>query len=178
MLYNINSDNIESSTRVEVSWPAKFNLKEKDIENFLKSRLHESNFRRTAHVNWAKSEVGKKKLTCWLSTKMGFCTSFELKRWESNKENILQVMRYAQIFGRYSYEELTKLVQKQQKLDGSLKQKHKDYFGLDKELSDSDFNKDQVLVLVTNGTDKDTISAVNFWSKKGSKNQMFSLSNI
>ena len=94
---------------------------------------------------------------------------FELKRWQSNQENILQVLRYGQIFGRYMYEELENLAKRQQKLDGSLNVKHKEHFHLDKELPDSAFNRDQVFVLVTNGTDRDTISAVNFWSQKGVK---------
>ena len=92
---------------------------------------------------------------------------FELKRWESRSENLLQVMRYGQIFGRYSYQQLENLARQQQRLNGPLKERHKEYFQLDKELSDSDFNKDQVFVLVTNGVDKDTISAVNYWSHKG-----------
>ena len=168
MLYKINTDETEASTRVELSWPANFDLTEKDIENFLKSRLHEV-ISEEQLMLIGQERSWQEEADLLALDKDGLLYIFELKRWESKQENILQVMRYAQIFGRYSYEELTKLVQKQQKLDSSLKQKHKDYFGLDKELSDSDFNKDQVLVLVTNGTDKDTISAVNFWSKKGVK---------
>ena len=34
-------------------------------------------------------------------------------------------------------------------------------------MPESQFNRDQVFVLVTNGIDRDTISAVQFWSKKG-----------
>ena len=94
---------------------------------------------------------------------------FELKRWQSDAENILQVMRYAQIFGRYTYLELEDLARKQLRFEGALKSKHKEFFELDSELPDPDFNKEQILVLVTNGTDKDTISAVNFWSQKGVK---------
>ena len=92
---------------------------------------------------------------------------FELKRWESNQENILQVMRYGQIFGRYPYEELERLARRQKQLDGSLKEKHKEHFDLDESLEESKFNHDQVFILVTNGMDKDTISAVEFWAQKG-----------
>ena len=72
--------------------------------------------------------------------KAGVLYIFELKRWESNQENILQVMRYGQIFGRYTYKHLENLVKRRGKLDGCLKEKHKEYFDLDKELSDLDFN--------------------------------------
>ena len=76
-------------------------------------------------------------------------------------------MRYGQIFGRYTYDELEELAKRQQNLQGSLRESHRKHFELDKELLKSDFNKDQVFVLVTNGMDRDTISAVNFWSQKG-----------
>ena len=92
---------------------------------------------------------------------------FELKRWESNPENILQVLRYGQIFGRYSYEELEELSRRQQKLEGSLNEQHKDYFDLEEPISRSRFNLKQHFVLVTNGVDVDTISAIDYWSRMG-----------
>ena len=76
-------------------------------------------------------------------------------------------MKYGQIFGRYTYNELENLAIKRLKFEGSLKEKHKDYFSLVETLEEAQFNQDQVFVLVTNGTDSDTISAVDFWSSKG-----------
>ncbi len=166
MLYKLNADDIESSTPMEVRTPADFNLKEQDIENFLRSRLHEVVSEEQLMLIGQERKMQEEADLLALD-KDGVLYIFELKRWQSSQENILQVMRYGQIFGRYTYEELQDFAKRQQKLDGSLKEKHKDHFDLDNELSDSKFNTDQVFVLVTNGTDKDTISAVNFWSKKG-----------
>ena len=166
MLYKLNVDEIESSARMEVKTPADFNLKEEDIENFLKSRLGEI-VSEDQLMLIGQERKGQEEADLLALDKDGVLYIFELKRWESNQENILQVMRYGQIFGRYTYKQLENLAKRRGKLDGCLKEKHKEYFDLDKELSDSDFNKDQVFVLVTNGMDKDTISAVNFWSQKG-----------
>ena len=166
MLYKLNVDEIESSARMEVKTPADFNLREEDIENFLKSRLDEI-VSEDQLMLIGQERRGQEEADLLALDKDGVLYIFELKRWESNQENILQVMRYGQIFGRYTYDELEDLAKRQQRLDGVLKEKHKEYFDLDKELSDSDFNKDQVFVLVTNGMDKDTISAVKFWSQKG-----------
>lgn len=166
MLYKINAAEIESSTRMEIRTPADFDLKEQDIENFFKSRLGEI-VSEDQLMLIGQERKGQEEADLLALDKDGILYIFELKRWQSNPENILQVMRYGQIFGRYTYEELEDLARRQQKLDGVLKEKHKEYFDLNKELLDSDFNKDQVFVLVTNGLDKDTISAVNLWSQKG-----------
>ncbi len=167
MLYKLDINEIESSVKVVIKNPVDFELREEDIENFLKSRLDEI-VSEDQLMLIAQERKGQEEADLLALDKAGVLYIFELKRWESNQENILQVMRYGQIFGRYTYEELQDMAKRQGKLDGCLKEKHKEYFDLDdKELSESDFNKDQVFVLVTNGLDKDTISAVNFWSQKG-----------
>ena len=166
MLYKLNTDEIESSVRMEIKTPSEFGLQEIDIENFLKSRLGEI-ISEDQLMLIGQERQYQEEADLLALDKDGTLYIFELKRWKSQPENLLQVMRYGQIFGRYTYDELEGLAKRQQKLEGSLKAKHREHFDLDKELSDSDFNKDQVFVLVTNGMDRDTISAVNFWSQKG-----------
>lgn len=39
---------------------------------------------------------------------------FELKRWSGKQENLLQVLRYGQLFGKSTYDELNCLYQKYQ----------------------------------------------------------------
>ncbi|MCY4305723.1 MAG: hypothetical protein OXC62_13245 [Aestuariivita sp.] len=168
MLYKLNTAEIESSTRVEVKAPADYDLKEQDIENFLKSRLGEI-VSEDQLMLIGQERKWQEEADLLALDKDGILYIFELKRWCSEPENILQVMRYGQIFGRYSYEELEGLVKRQQKLEGKLNERHREHFHLDIALPESSFNKDQVFVLVTNGMDKDTISAVNFWSQKGVK---------
>ena len=166
MLYKLERENPEKSNKVEIREPAHFDLKERDIENFLKSRLAE--IVSEDHLMLIGQERARQEEADLLALdKKGYLHIFELKRWESNSENILQVMRYGQIFGRYAYHELERLARRQQKLEGSLKEKHKEYFELREALHESQFNQNQVFVLVTNGVDADTISAADFWSKKG-----------
>ena len=168
MLYKLVKDRIESSARMEIKTPDEVGLSEENIENFLKSRLNEI-VSEDQLMLIGQERRFQEEADLLALDKDGTLYIFELKKWESESENLLQVMRYGQIFGRYTYEQLEDLVKRQQKLEGCLKEKHKEYFDLDKELADLDFNKDQVFVLVTNGMDKDTISAVNYWSQKGVK---------
>lgn len=97
---------------------------------------------------------------------------FELKRWKSNKENILQVLRYGQIFGQYPYEKLQKLYRaKLKNNDANLAEDHYKYFidSLEEKLHEHDFNKDQVFVVITDGADLDTLDAIQYWKNKGLK---------
>ncbi len=93
---------------------------------------------------------------------------FELKRWKAKEENLLQVLRYGQIFGASRYEELEGLYLKYtKKEDLSLKENHREYFGLDKSLEEGDFNGKQNFIVVTNGMDQKTIEAIEYWKSQG-----------
>ena len=168
MLYELNSDNPERSVKVVIKHPAHFGLHEEHIENFLKSRLSE--IVSEEHLMLIGQErKGQEEADLLALDKEGTMYIFELKRWESNSENILQVMRYGQIFGRDTYEELQDLARRQQQLDHdlSLNESHRRHFDLDKPIKNSKFNLKQQFVLVTNGVDADTISAVDYWSGMG-----------
>jgi len=75
---------------------------------------------------------------------------FELKRWSSNKENLLQVLRYGQLFGGSNYDALN----------------HFDLSNTSK-LSPAEYNKKQHFVIVTNGVDQETLEAISYWKKNG-----------
>ena len=97
----------------------------------------------------------------------GILYIFELKRWQSDQSNLLQVIRYGQIFGRYRYEELQDLLRKYTKdPTADLAKAHASYFELDSALNPSAFNHDQRFVVVTAGVDIDTLEAVRYWSGK------------
>lgn len=164
MLYKLNRDDIESSRRIEIRNPAGFGLREKDIENFLKHHLAEVVSEEHLMLIGQERSFQEEADLLALDEK-GTLYIFELKRWKTNQENILQVMRYCQIFGRYTYERLNDLARREGIED--LKKQHGEYFELDSELKEGDFNKDQVLVLITSGMDAATISAIEFWSNKG-----------
>ena len=167
MLYQINKSDIQNSKRMPIHNPGTFGLKEKDIEEFLTTRLHEV-IQEDQLLLIGQERSWQEEADLLALDKDGVLYIFELKRWESNRENILQVMRYGQIFGRYSYEKLEALSKRQGKLEpNGLQDSHKKHFELEQAISKEKFNSDQVFVLVTHGLDDDTISAVEYWKKKG-----------
>jgi RecB family endonuclease NucS len=86
----------------------------------------------------------------------GDMSILELKRWESDPENLLQVLRYGQIFGQYNYEMLNNLFRKHKK-DSlvELLEEHKKYFDLrrEEELRENEINRKQHFLIITDGTD-------------------------
>lgn len=100
---------------------------------------------------------------------------FELKRWSSNQENLLQVLRYGQKFGQYNYNRLSELYRKKYYNDDKnydilqLKKDHSEYFNIDKkeEIREIDFNRKQHFILLVNGVDINTINAISYWKSNG-----------
>jgi hypothetical protein len=90
---------------------------------------------------------------------------FELKAWESREYNLLQALRYGQIYGQYSYESLNDLFLKffpeSQDLLKSLNNK------FETSLTTDEINKKQHFVVITNGRDFKTRRAILYWSQSG-----------
>ena len=93
--------------------------------------------------------------------KEGSLFIFELKAWESDRSNLLQVLRYGQLYGAMKYPELDGWFKKSTDSSQSLKVAHKAKFGV--ELSDEDYNRKQVFVVMTNGLDYRTREAIQYW---------------
>ena len=97
---------------------------------------------------------------------------FELKRWSSHQENLLQVLRYGQLYGNSSYDELNDMFNKYLKDKDSraeLYEIHQQYFDLadSSRISKKEFNLKQHFLVVTNGLDQKTVEAIAYWKKNG-----------
>jgi hypothetical protein len=97
--------------------------------------------------------------------KAGQLYIFELKAWESQSENILQALRYGQIYGSYTYENLQRLYEKFGGPNQDLKTAHKAQFDI--QLTEDEFNRKQIFVVMTNGLDHKTREAVQYWRQCG-----------
>ena len=154
--------------RIEIANLRDFGVTEKKLEDFLASHLGEV-FSEEHLMLVAQERPFQEEADLLALDRDGILYIFELKRWESRQENILQVLRYGQRFGQYGYKELEGLAQRRGLTGQSLREAHRAYFELDTPLKEERFNSDQVFVLVTNGTDELSINAVNYWSLKGVK---------
>ncbi|CZQ82306.1 hypothetical protein [Trichococcus collinsii] len=97
---------------------------------------------------------------------------FELKRWSSHEENLLQVLRYGQLYGNSSYDELNDLFNKylrDKDSNAELYEIHQQYFDLadSSRISKEEYNRKQHFLIVTNGLDQKTVEAIAYWKKNG-----------
>jgi hypothetical protein len=166
MLYQFDTNSPASAARVPIQSPAAFGIKEKDIEKFFAAHLHEL-ITEDQLMLIGQERQRQEEADVFALDRKGTLYIFELKRWQSAAENLLQVMRYGQIFGRYNYSALQDLARRLNKLKGELSEKHKAYFELAEALPEAAFNQDQVFIVVTNGVDRDTLDAIKYWKQKG-----------
>ncbi len=166
MLYQFNTTAPAAATRLPIKSPAEFGISEKEIEIFFAAHLHDIILEDQLMLIGQERQRQEEADLLALDSK-GRLYIFELKRWGAAAENLLQVMRYGQIFGRYKYAALQDLAHRHQKLEGELREKHKEHFELEQALPESAFNHDQVFVVVTNGIDHDTLTAIQYWKEKG-----------
>lgn len=97
--------------------------------------------------------------------KNGHLFIFELKAWESHPSNLLQVLRYGQIYGSSKYGDLDAWYKKATDPSQSLKNAFEAKFATN--LDDEAFNKKQVFVVMTNGLDYKTREAIQYWRSCG-----------
>jgi len=90
---------------------------------------------------------------------------FELKAWESHSSNLLQVLRYGQIFGSSTYSDIDSWYRKSTDSTQSLQYAHEAKFGVS--LKEGEFNRSQVFVVMTNGLDHKTREAIQYWRRVG-----------
>lgn len=93
---------------------------------------------------------------------------FELKRVLADDSNLLQVIRYGQIFGQYGYDDLQTVFRRYRPDDRrELAEIHRQHFELEESLAKNKFNHDQRFIVVTAGVDMKTLDGIEYWKKKG-----------
>lgn len=90
---------------------------------------------------------------------------FELKAWESQEYNLLQALRYGQIYGQYSYESLNDLFLKFFPESQDMLKALNNKFGAS--LTPDKINNKQHFIVITNGLDFKTRQAILYWFQKG-----------
>lgn len=165
MLFGIQDNEL---LKVEARTLKDVDLSEKDLE-ILVSKNIQSVIRQTELLVIAQSRKWQEEADILALDENGILYIFELKAWESRQDNLLQVMRYAQIFSEYGYDALNRMWQKFSSQSSSLSEEHTNYFGLDLPLDGSCFNKQQKLIVMTNGLDSDTRKSIQYWFSQGVK---------
>jgi hypothetical protein len=163
MLLRIDTET-HSARRVEGRQLRDFGLLEQDLQSILFANL-ERLLPDEELLVVAQSRKWQEEPDILALDEAGRLFIFELKLWEARSENILQALRYGQIFGQYRYDELNALFSQFEDSGRTLAQAHARTFGSD--LPTQRFNHQQVFVIVTNGLDFKTREAVHYWRDRG-----------
>lgn len=154
---------VTSRTLAQIGWH------EKDLENLISKNL--SLFIPENQLMVISQERKRQdEADIFALDKEGVLYIFELKRWVSKQENLLQVLRYGQKFGQFDYEAMQEMLRKYHKnLTLELDESHKEYFKevISQKLDREKFNSNQHFVVITNGVDNETLNAIQYWKKKG-----------
>ena len=169
MIYKLNKDEDKCEyTKVKRVSLSDLGWKEKDLENLISNNIQD--FISSDDLMTIFTERQRQEEPDILALdKNGDLYIFELKRWEGKQENLLQVLRYGQLFGRSNYDDLSEIYKKYQKSEcADLRQDHSRYFydgieTLNKEL----FNSKQHFLIVTNGLDQQTVESIIYWKSNG-----------
>lgn len=168
MLFYLNDNDKKTLETVKRTNLDYIGWKEKDLEDLISHNI-ERVISTDSLMTIFQERRGKEEPDILALDRTGKLYIFELKRWKSDKENLLQVLRYGQIFGQYEYPLLADLYHKFNSKGKELIEEHKNHFNLgpDEEIRKEDFNKKQSFVIITDGTDVETRQAVNYWRKTG-----------
>lgn len=148
MLYKLNQfRNKEKYTKVKRVTLADIGWKEKDLENLISKNIQD--FISSNDLMPIFTErVRQEEPDILALDGNGDLYIFELKRWSGKQENLLQVLRYGQLFGKSTYEELNSLyIKYQHNPEAKLLDDHSLYFGKSQNdlIGEEDFNKKRKL---------------------------------
>lgn len=168
MLYSLaRGDSGKPALRsVALSSLAEAGWQEKDLENVLAQRI-EVVLREDRLFVVAQERRWQEEADILALDETGVLHIFELKRSSSDESNLLQVMRYGQIFGQKGYDSLERRFRKYIG-DPSvvMADRHQELFELDEPLAKRAFNHDQRFVVVTAGVDLPTLRGIEYWREK------------
>lgn len=171
MLYKLNQTHdrdtyqkVKRVTLAEIGW------KEKDLENLVANNIQDFISSNDLMTIFNERSYQEEPDILALDSQ-GDLYIFELKRWSGKQENLLQVLRYGQLFGRSTYGDLNGMYQKyQHDPTVDLLDAHATYFfcsGQSTALSPNEFNRKQHFIIVTNGIDQKTLESIMFWKRNG-----------
>lgn len=163
MLLNVNT-NSKFAVKRKTQRLQSFGLNELDLQKILFNSLDRL-FPDDELVLLMQSHKWQEEPDLMAVDKNGDLYIFELKAWESHSANLLQVLRYGQIYGAFAYGDLDAWYKKSTDPSKSLRTAHAATFGV--ELPEEKFNTRQVFVVITNGLDYRTREAIQYWRRCG-----------
>lgn len=169
MIYSITRDKKTEPKPLATTTLSLLGWQEKDLENYLFQHLPK--FVGDDLMVIGQSAPYKETVDLVALDREGELWLFELKKVSGSEENLLQVLRYSQLFSQASFDDLDRVFRTYKKVtDRSLAVAFCDYFGFDPHTAQNwaeRLGRKHHLVVVTDGTDDESLSAIDHWQSHG-----------
>ena len=141
---------------------------EKDLEVLLATHLLDVLFEDAALMPIFQERQMQSEADLYALNRGGDLVIFELKRGFAGADAMLQVLRYAQDAGQWTFSILQEKYRTYCGINASsLADAHRDAFNLERPLLPSEFNTKQKFVIVGNAANDSLINAVDYWKQRG-----------
>lgn len=171
MIYKIKKDNnnklesLDPNPYIDFSNLGKL---EKELEELISKNLLDTLFEEAPLMPIFQERALQAEADIYALNESGDLVIFELKRSTAGSDAMLQILRYGQTAGLWSFSTLQdkyRIFQKDSTKD--LLESHKEAFNLERSLTPSDFNRNQKFIIIGSAADDDLIDSVDYWKKKG-----------
>src|ERR1043166_86447 len=173
MLYKFGTDYKESLTLEPVGYRdfSDIGLVEKDLESLLNDHLLDLLFEDSPLMPIFRERSRQAEADLYALDASGNLVIFELKRAGADSKAALQVLRYCQEAGQWSYSDLQSRFDKYSRVAGEqsrdLSAAHAEAFQLTSKIPPEQFNRRQRLRVIGSVADDDLIAAVDYWKSQG-----------
>ena len=169
MLYKLKENELESIAFEDFGNIGK---KEKDLENIFAQNLEMIYGEYGVLFPVFQERPGQEAPDLCVLDKEGNLIIFEFKRSEAPESTTNQIMRYAEIYGQKSYDDLNSIYKKYiSKKNGQdnmeLVDAHREAFALKEPLKLEYFNHEQKMIIVGSSMDHKLAKTVDYWKSKG-----------
>ena len=141
---------------------------EKDLEVLLATHLLDVLFEDAALMPVFQERPMQAEADLYALNRSGDLSIFEMKRGIAGADAMLQVLRYAQDAGLWTFNTLQDKYRTYfRSASVNLADAHRDAFNLERPLMPSEFNTRQHFVIIGNAANDALISAVDYWKQRG-----------
>ncbi len=168
MLYKLtlSDDDQNGLDPVEFYELSELNKIEKHLENLLAENLLNKLFEDNALMPIHQERSFQGEADIYAVTVNGDVVIFELKRGIVGDEAMVQILRYAQWAGQWTYDKLNNYFKKKNP-ERELSEAHKEAFELDRELTPAEFNRNQHFYVVGSAANEVLAKSLSYWKSKG-----------
>jgi len=140
---------------------------EKDLEDLIAKNLLDKLFENFKIMPIFQERKRQAEADIYALNEKGELIIFELKRATATADAVMQILRYSQDAGKWSFHEIQSKYDTYVGKKTNLIDAHKEAFNLDEPLLPLDFNKKQNLIVIGSAADIGLINSIDYWKNSG-----------